>query len=365
MAPTDLYQTLGVPRQATPDEIKRAFRRLARRYHPDLNPGDPQAERHFKELQAAYDILSDPQKRAAYDRWGISAFVRGGGAGPGPAAVGKSPNDVLSEILKNLWPAPSLEPRPGDDLRYHLSVSLDEVITGCERVVGVPRQLACVKCRETGSATPDGKKTCGQCQGLGEDRLVMGPLDVKRPCPRCKGSGYEIVVPCPDCGGAGRRTVEEAIKVRIPRGVDAGQRLKVQAKGNEGHRGGKVGDLYVVVHLKRHPTLARQGTELLYELVLSPDQASAGGDVDVPTLGGSATITLPAGCGEGQTFRLKGLGLPALKGHARGDQHVRVSIRQPGDGDGWMGTLSRAARVGAKTLRDGINLVQGRQGDRG
>ena len=353
MAQRDLYDILGVGRQATPEEIKKAFRRLARSHHPDLNHDDPKAEERFKELQAAYDVLSDPQRRAAFDRFGMRAFQRGGG---GPNMAGRNPNDVINDILKGFWKPPATERRPGEDLRYHLSVSLEEVASGAVRDIQVDRQLTCDDCRGTGSARPEGKRSCTRCDGLGEERIAMGPLDIKRPCAKCSGSGYEIVDPCQRCGGKGRAIIKDPLKVKIPSGVDSGQRLKVRGKGNGGYRGGASGDLYVVVHQKRHKHLRRRGTELLVDLRLEPLEAKSGGEAEVSTLEGSATITLPPDVQTGQLFRLKGMGLPKLKGKKRGDLHARIVVKGEENlvDDSLLSTVSRVASKGAAALRDRI-----------
>lgn len=326
LAHRELYDLLGISPGSSPEEIKKAFRKLARQHHPDLNPGDAGAEARFKQIQQAYDILSEPDKRAAYDRLGMGAFTRGGNS-PAQAPFGnRSPNDVINEILGQLWRRPGHEARPGEDLRYHLTVELQAAAHEGIRTITVPRHVTCTRCRGTGALSPEGKRSCVSCQGLGEVPTQLGPLSIKRPCTPCRGSGYEIIDPCPTCRGTTREHLEETIKVRIPAGVESGQRLKVRARGNGGYHGGEAGDLYVVVHIRRHPVFHREGPDLLCDLKVSAETANMGGKVEVPTLDGPAQIDLPAGAIQGQRFRLKGMGMPHIRGGGRGDQHIRLVI---------------------------------------
>lgn len=353
MAQKDFYAILGVGKKSSQEELKKAFRKRARSLHPDLNPDDPKAEMRFKELQGAYDILSDPQKRAAYDRFGPSAFVRGGG---GPNASGPSPDDVINGFIQKLWKKPTGR-RPGEDLRYHLNVTLSEVFSGGAHTISVNRQMRCDTCQATGSATPEGKQRCGNCEGLGEVSAMVGPLNIKRPCSKCRGTGFEIIDPCPTCEGKGRKTVPESITVKIPKGVETGQRLKLKGKGNGGYRRGDPGSLYVVIHVKPHATFKRQGKNLLCTLRIPEELADTGGDVSIETLDGQAEISLPPGTREGQMFRLTGLGLPGLKGTHRGDQHVQILVGPSPGPRSFLQSLAQVAGQGSGGL---FSRVRGR-----
>lgn len=320
----DLYETLGVARTASPEEIKKAFRKAARTWHPDLNPGDPLAEQRFREVQQAYAILSEPSQRSLYDRHGASYFSK---EGSGPRV--RDPQVVFSELMTSFFKRDTHEKRRGEDLRYHLSLNLEEVLTGTERAITVPREQDCSECRGTGADSNEGRRPCSTCDGLGELKPGKGIFKFKRPCMRCEGSGYVIVTPCKTCEGEGRVKVEDSLKVRVPVGVDSGQRLKLKARGNHGHKGGDPGDLFVVVHVKPHPRFIRQGTELLTELRVNFALAALGGEVSVPTLDGSAQFKLPPGVQAGRLFRLKGMGVPRPGERTRGDLHVRLVVETP------------------------------------
>ena len=317
----DLYELLGVSRKASADEIKRAFRRQALRWHPDVNNGDPHAARHFRRIMHAYEILGDPIRRPLYDRLGLTSFERNpsGGAAPNVTAI---MDEIMDAILSQRLP----HTRRGEDLRYYLSISLEDVRDGIEKVIDVVRDRECGECRGTGANGPTGKKTCDTCEGLGILKPSGRLLPFRRPCPRCRGVGYQIVDKCVACEGKGRVQVTDSIKVRVPRGVDTGQRLRLRGKGNDGYHGGETGDLFVVVRVREHPVFRRKGGDLLCDLKISPERAAVGGPLEIPILGGKAAIDLPPGTPGGKLFRLRGQGLPDGPKGSPGDLHVHLIV---------------------------------------
>lgn len=337
---SDLYSLLEVSKTATAEELKKAFRRLARAHHPDLNPDDPASEARFRQIQEAYAILSEPDTRALYDRLGPAYFER-----PGMGAGFKTPKAMLETLLAGLFKQEQPHKKRGEDLRYHLPLALEELTLHQERVLEIPREQDCLRCRATGADGHEGKQPCPRCEGLGELQAGQGLFAFKRPCLSCRGTGYRIVKPCPDCKGRGRSRFLDAVKVRIPQGVETGQRLRVRERGNQGYQGGEPGDLFVIIHLKPHPQFKRQGAELICELTLDAAQALMGGTFPIPTLNGSVQITLPPRVEHGRLYRLKGLGLPRNGVHGRGDLHVRVVIPPP-DGPPLLERLKRRAMDG-------------------
>lgn len=319
------YEILGVPRTASQAELKKAFRKLARAYHPDFNPGDVVSERRFKEVQEAYDMLSDVTKRRQYDRFGASHFRRGEPTVP-PKSARQFVNEFMEAFLRQELP----RQRRGEDLKYYLSVSLEEAALGANKRITINRGVECEGCRGTGADHRDGKIPCPTCDGLGEIRPKRGLFTFRRPCHSCHGSGYKIVTPCAQCGGSGRRRFADSIRVRIPPGVETGQRLKVRGRGNGGYREGDTGDLFVIVHVRDHELFRRQGCDLITEMPVSFYDAVMGGDIDIPTLEGKARIKLPPGTQSGKLYRLKGQGLPKVGGSGgRGDLHARIVVETP------------------------------------
>ncbi len=319
------YDVLGVPRAASQQEIKKAFRRLARTYHPDLNPNGPSAERRFREVQHAYDILGHADKRRQYDRFGASYFRPGYSS-----ASAHGVRDVVNEFMEAFVRQEMPRRKRGEDLRYYLSITLEEAGRGGYKTITVNRSEDCDHCRGTGASDKDGKIPCPACEGLGEVRPRRGLFNFRRPCTSCRGTGYKIVTPCSQCGGTGRHRREDVIRVRIPPGVETGQRLKVHGRGNGGYQEGEPGDLFVVVHVKDHELFRRQGTELLCDVNVSFYDAALGAEIDVPTLDGPARITIPPGVQSGKLYRLKGRGMPELGGkRERGDLHVRIVVETP------------------------------------
>jgi molecular chaperone DnaJ len=326
----DYYQVLGVGREATPDEMKSAYRKLAHQYHPDKNPGDKQAEDRFKEASEAYAVLSDPDKRARYDRFGHQ-----NGRSPFDD-FGFSPdatiNDIFGDIFGEMFGGGRRQRARtrGADLRYHLEISFQEAAFGTNARIEVPRPRPCETCRGSGAKPGTGPRACPTCGGSGEIRLTQGFFSIARTCHHCGGAGRVIVEKCPTCGGAGMGREEVTLEVPIPPGVDTGTRIRSAGNGEPPPvPGGTPGDLYVVVQVNPHPIFSREGTEVTCEMPISFAQAALGASIDVPTLDGPVKLKIPAGTQTGKVFRLKGKGIPVLQGSGRGDQHVRIAVETP------------------------------------
>ena len=337
MSKRDFYEILEVDRGAGAEEIKKAYRKQAVKYHPDKNPGDKAAEEKFKELGEAYEILSDPQQRAVYDRHGHAAFDKrsGGGFGRGQA---HDPFDIfrevfgggsiLDELFGNGRNDPNA-PQRGDDLRFDLEISFEEAANGCEKEIAVTKPERCADCNGAGAEAGSKVRACTTCGGRGQVITARGIFSVAQPCPHCHGAGRIIEKPCRTCRGAGRREHASKIKLRIPAGVDTGSRLRSSGNGEAGVRGGPTGDLYVVLHVKAHEIFQREGDDLLCEIPVSFVQASLGADIEVPTLSGKTEIKIPAGTQPGTMFRLKGKGIKNVQGHGHGDLHIRINVEVP------------------------------------
>lgn len=349
MAKRDYYEVLGVERGTPDEEIKKVYRKLALKYHPDRNPGDKTAEEKFKELGEAYEVLSDPQKRAAYDQYGHAAFdprARAGGASAwsgGGFGGFHDPFDIFREvfgagstgsIFEEIFGGegrrdPSGAAR-GNDLRFDLEIGFEEAALGCEKEIPLTKNDVCESCRGSGAEHGSGTKTCGTCRGTGRVEQVMGGfMRVRQTCPRCEGSGRVIERPCRACRGAGRAEKTTKVSLRIPPGVDNGTRLRSAGNGESGLRGGPPGDLYVVLHVRPHDIFQRDGDDLLCEVPISFVQAALGAEIEVPTLNGSAHIKIPAGTQNGTTFRIRGGGVRNVQGYGQGDLHVRVLVEVP------------------------------------
>jgi molecular chaperone DnaJ len=327
----DYYEVLGVDRAADEQAIKTAYRKLAHRYHPDKNPGDKKAEDAFKEASEAYEVLSDPDKRARYDRFGH----QNGQGFPGDFGFGNAAtiNDIFGDIFGEMFGGGGRQRRGrarGQDLRYHLEIAFEEAAFGTTARITIPRAKTCASCHGSGAKAGTSPRTCPTCGGSGEIRLTQGFFSIARTCHHCHGSGRVIVDKCADCGGAGAVREQAVVEVKVPPGVDTGTRLKLGGEGEPAPAsGGAPGDLYVVVQVREHPVFRREDTEVLCEMPVSFTQAALGTMIDVPTLDGPVKLKVPAGTQTGKVFRLKGKGIPALQGGGRGDQHVRVFVETP------------------------------------
>ena len=337
MATPDYYNMLGISRKASPDEVKRAYRRLALRWHPDRNPGDAAAEQHFKDITSAYTCLSDAEERQRYDRLG--PLYKADGRPPRPEEL----NEVLGTVWGNLWGRRKTV--SGEDLRYTISVTLEEVATGGEREITIPRQVRCKGCGGDGAQPGDGRVDCEVCDGTGR---AKGMRLFRSDCYHCDGRGYRIVHRCERCAGAGIQSVQDTVKVKVPAGVATGQKLKLSGKGNEPAEPGPAGDLFVVVNVQEHALFRRRGEDVLVDLPLTFPELALGADVRVPTLEGQTTIRIPPGTQPGRVFRLSGRGLPAVGRHGRGDLHLSATLDVPDD-------LSTAQREALATWRDTLS----------
>ena len=337
MAKRDYYEVLCVERTVEIEEIKKSYRRLAIKFHPDKNPGDKAAEEKFKELGEAYEALSDPQKRAAYDQYGHAAFDprmragRGGGFHD-PADIFREVfgggGSIFDELFGGGRHDPT-QPQRGSDLRYDMEIGFEEAANGCEKEISVSKLEKCEVCHGTGAESGSKSKTCPTCGGRGQVISSRGIFSIAQTCPRCDGAGRVIEKPCHTCHGSGRREHASKISIRIPPGVDTGSRLRSSGNGEAGVRGGPAGDLYVVLHVKAHDIFQREGDDLLCEVPVSFVQATLGAEIEVPTLSGKAQIKVPAGTQPGTTFRLKGKGIKNVQGFGVGDLHVRVTVEVP------------------------------------
>ena len=325
----DYYEVLGVSRTATPAEIKSAFKKLALQHHPDKNPDDRESEERFKECSEAYAVLSDDEKRATYDRFGHAGS--GPGFGEGFPFGGANINDIFGDIFGEMFGGGRRQARAnrGADLRYNLELAFEEAAFGTETRLRIPRLVPCEDCHGTGSRS-GGSTTCPACHGAGQQRFQQGFFAVARTCSRCGGSGRVVADPCPTCRGDGRRAGEKELLLRVPPGLDDGSRVRLQGEGEPGERGGPAGDLYVVIHVRRHPIFQRDDQNILLEVPISFTQAALGAELDVPTLEGKVKLKVPAGTQTGRVFRLREKGIPNPSGHRRGDQLVTVRVETPG-----------------------------------
>jgi molecular chaperone DnaJ len=335
MSKRDYYEILGVAREADEAALKSAFRKKAMQCHPDRHPNDPEAEKTFKELNEAYQVLSDGQKRAAYDRFGHQAFENGGG--PNPGGFGGDFTSSMSDIFEELFGMGGGRRRGqgggrerGADLRYNMEISLEEAFNGKSAQLRIPTTVSCEACSGSG-ATPGSKpKTCGICGGHGRVRASQGFFSVERTCPTCQGRGQVIEDPCKACSGAGRITKERVLSVNIPAGVEDGTRIRLANEGEAGFRGGPPGDLYIFLSLQPHTFFQRDGQDLYCRAPVSMVTASIGGAFEVPTIdGGRAQVKVPEGTQSGKRFRLSGKGMPVLRSKVVGDLYVQVDVETP------------------------------------
>ncbi|MEE4204969.1 MAG: molecular chaperone DnaJ [Erythrobacter sp.] len=334
----DYYQTLGVSRDADGATIKSAYRKLAMKWHPDRNPGDAEAEARFKAVGEAYECLKDPQKRAAYDRFGHEAFSQGmggGGFGGGYGHQGDFADigDIFETIFGSAFGGargPRTQARRGADLRFDMQVSLDEAFHGKSTEIEIEVSQSCDTCDGTGATPGTGERQCNLCGGMGAVRAKQGLFVVERPCPTCGGRGVVIEDPCNVCLGEGRVDRPQALKVDIPPGVDTGTRIRLSGKGEAGQRGAPAGDLYIFIHVKEHDLFQREGTTLATRVPISFTTAALGGCVEIPDLDGSTNrIDIPAGMQSGKQLRVRGAGMPVLQGRGRGDLVVEIKVETP------------------------------------
>lgn len=332
MQQRDYYELLGVSRSASDAEIKKAFRKLAMKYHPDRNAGDEESEEMFKQIQQAYAVLSDPEKRAAYDQFGHAGVGVGGGAG-GFGGFGGF-GDVFEDIFENIFTGGRAGGRRtraerGADLQLTIALTLEEVAVGKQVEINVPRHVSCKTCEGSGAKKGTTPKTCDTCQGVGQVRMQQGFFSIQQTCPDCHGEGKRILEHCPDCRGQGRVKESKTLTVKIPVGVDDGDRVRLNGEGESGLHGGPAGDLYVQISLKPHSLFKREGGDLHCEVPISFTTAALGGTVEVPTLDGRVTLKIPAETQTGKPFRVRGKGIKSIRSHAPGDLICHVLVETP------------------------------------
>ncbi|MEP3277804.1 MAG: molecular chaperone DnaJ [Stappiaceae bacterium] len=338
MSKADFYDVLGVSRDADEKTLKSAFRKQAMKYHPDRNPGDLEAESKFKELNAAYETLKDPQKRSAYDRYGHAAFENGGMGGAGGAGFGNDFASTMSDIFDEFFGmgggggqrrSGSGRER-GADLRYNLDITLEDAFAGKVVEVEVPTSVTCDTCSGKGAKPGTSPTTCQTCAGSGRVRASQGFFTLERACPGCQGRGETITDPCESCGGAGRKTEERTLSVNIPSGIEDGTRIRIANEGEAGLRGGPPGDLYIFLSIKPHTFFQRDGADIFCRVPISMTTASLGGQFDVPTVdGGKTRVKVPEGTQTGKQFRLRHKGMPVMRSKQSGDMYIQVTVETP------------------------------------
>jgi molecular chaperone DnaJ len=333
MAKRDYYEVLGIQRNATEAEIKKAFKKLAMKFHPDRNPDDKSAEDKFKEAKEAYEVLSEPQKRAAYDQFGhagVDTSVAGGaGFGAGGASFSDIFGDVFGDIFGGGGARGGSRVYRGADLRYNLELSLEEAVGGTTVKIRVPTLVACEVCGGSGAKKGTSATTCPTCQGHGQVRMQQGFFTVQQTCPRCRGAGKIISDPCPACRGEGRVEKQKTLSVKVPAGVDTGDRIRLAGEGEAGENGGPPGDLYVQINVKPHAIFMREGSDLYCEVPISFVTAALGGELEVPTLDGRVVLKVPAETQTGKLFRMRGKGVQSVRGGAPGDLICKVAVETP------------------------------------
>jgi molecular chaperone DnaJ len=350
----DYYEVLGVSRDASEAELKTAYRKLAMKYHPDRNPGDASAEERFKEASEAYGVLSDGDKRAAYDRYGHASTSSGFGGASGPFAGATDISDIFGDLFGEMFGGGSGRrgaPRVqrGEDLRFDITIEFEEAVFGKETEVKVRRRETCSGCRGVGTTSGRGPTTCPQCQGRGQVRYQQGFFSVARTCSNCAGTGSIITDPCSTCHGETRVIREFAMKVKVPAGVEDGTRIRYSGEGEAGRFGGPRGDLYVVLTVKAHDFFERDGNDLHCVIPISFPQAALGAEIDIPGLDGDVTVRIPEGTQSGKEFRVRNKGVPHLNDHGRGDLVVQVLVQTPKK-------LSRTQRELVRQLQDSMTV---------
>ena len=334
MAKEDFYELLGVARNASDDEIKKSFRRLAMKYHPDRNRDNPQAEEQFKKIKEAYDVLSDAKKRSAYDQFGHAGVdpSMGGGHG-GFSYTAENFSEIFGDVFGDIFGGGGGRKRGrvqrGSDLRYNLEVTLEEAVSGTEVKIRVPTQVTCNECGGNGAKKGTTPVTCTTCQGHGVVRMQQGFFAVQQTCPTCRGTGQQVKDPCRPCNGQGRVQETKTLSVKIPAGVDTGDRIRLGGEGEAGEAGGPPGDLYVQISVKEHPIFTREGANLYCEVPISFPAACLGGDLEVPTLDGKVVLKIPSETQTGRLFRLRNKGVKPVRGGGQGDLLCRVRVETP------------------------------------
>lgn len=344
MSKRDYYEVLGLQKSASADEIKKAYRNLAKQYHPDFNKDDAETSKKFNEIKEAYDVLSDPQKREQYDRFGHQAGFGGGGAGPegfgssgfGGFGFGGGIDEIFEQFFGGMSGAGRRRPpgpEQGNHLRYDLDITLEEAFSGAEKVITIPRTETCPECEGSRAKAGTRPETCPTCKGSGQQQFArntpFGRMMSMQACSNCRGEGTIVNEPCPSCRAQGRVVKERKVDLKIPAGIEDGSRLRVSGGGEAGIRGGPPGDLYVVIRVKPHKKFKRQGHDLVLEMPISISQAALGAEMEVDTLAGTADLRIPEGTQHGTNFRIKGHGMPHMRGSGKGDLRVKVIVKVP------------------------------------
>ena len=335
MAKRDFYETLGVAKNASEDEIKKSYRKLAMKYHPDRNPDSKESEEKFKEVKEAYEMLTNPEKREAYDRYGHAGvdpnMGGGGGFGGGAGGFGDAFGDIFGDIFGGGGRGRGQGPQAyrGADLRYNLEITLEQAAHGFDTTIRVPSWDKCDTCHGSGAKPGTSPVTCSTCAGHGQVRMQQGFFSIQQTCPKCHGTGKIIPEPCAACSGQGRIKRNKTLEVKIPVGIDNGMRIRSSGNGEPGTNGGPSGDLYVEIHIKPHSVFQREGDDLHCEMPISFAKAALGGDIEVPTLSGKVSFTIPEGTQSGKTFRLKGKGIKGVRSGFAGDLFCHVAVETP------------------------------------
>lgn len=332
MSKRDYYEALGVSRNAGEKEIKKAYRRMAMKFHPDRNTGDKEAEEKFKEVNEAFEILSDPQKRAAYDQYGHAGVDPGMRSGAGAGGFGDF-NDVFGDVFGDIFGGAGgrghSSVQRGADLRYSMELDLEDAIRGATRTIRIPTLVECNTCHGSGARKGSSPTTCTTCAGHGQVRMQQGFFTIQQTCPECRGSGQVVKDPCPDCHGEGRIREYKTLSVKVPAGVDTGDRIRLSGEGEAGVNGGPAGDLYVQMQVREHQIFQRDGKHLYCEVPISIIDAALGGELEVPTLDGKVKLKIPAETQTGKMFRMRGKGVPSVRGRGVGDLICKVAVETP------------------------------------
>ena len=326
MSKRDYYEVLGVAKDTGEDELKKAYRRLAMKFHPDRNPGSQDAEEHFKEVNEAYGVLTDPEKREIYNQYGHEGLKRGG-AGAGDFAGGFS--DVFGDIFSDIFGGGRGGPRHGANLRYNIELTLEEAAFGVTTSIRIPKLESCGECKGNGTVSGKTPQSCTTCRGAGQVRMQQGFFTLQQPCPHCRGRGVVITDPCKTCRGAGQMRREKTLEVKIPAGVDTGDRIRLTGEGESGGLHAPAGDLYVQINVKPHAFFERDGSDLHCSVPIGFVTAALGGELDVPTLNSKATLKIPDATQSGRVFRLRGMGIKSVRGGAHGDLLCTVVVETP------------------------------------